>query len=252
MLGKLYMVGAGPGSPDLISLRGWRILQRADVVLYDALVDETLLVDCPANTIKVYVGKRGGKPSVPQLSINQLIVEYAQQYPIVVRLKGGDPFVFGRATEEIDAALQHGIAVELIPGISSALAVPALQGIPLTDRQYSTSFWVLTGTTAEGNFSSDLHLAAQSNATIIVLMGMNKLAAICQVLAQMGKEMLPVAIIQNGTLPTEKIVVGTVSNIVQLATDQQMASPAIIVLGDVVQLRHQMQTIQNSVIEPLP
>ena len=96
MLGKLYMVGAGPGCPDLISLRGWRILQRADVVLYDALVDETLLADCPANAIKVYVGKRGGKPSVPQLSINQLIVEYAQQYPIVVRLKGGDPFVFGR------------------------------------------------------------------------------------------------------------------------------------------------------------
>ena len=163
MKARVSLVGAGPGSADLITIRGLKVLQSADVVLYDALVDKTLLEEIPEHIPIIYVGKRCAKHSFTQDKINQLIVESAFNYGHVVRLKGGDPFVFGRASEEIDYAEYFGLPVEVVPGITSAIAVPASQGIPVTKRGVSSSFWVLTATTKEQEFSKDFELASQSS-----------------------------------------------------------------------------------------
>ena len=233
---KLTLVGAGPGDPDLITLKGVRALREADVVMYDALVHPDLLDHCRPDALKVYVGKRRGAYSCMQEDINPLIVHYAQQYGHVVRLKGGDSFVFGRGYEEVEFARQHGIDTAVVPGLSSSYAVPASAGIPLTTRGVSESFWVVTGTTKAGQLSADLHLAAQSSATVVVLMGMHKLAEIMSVFADHGKTDTPVAIIQNGTLPEERIVVGQVSTIREKAAEGQIDNPAIIVIGEVAAL----------------
>ncbi len=228
---KLTLIGAGPGDPDLITLKGIKALQQAKVVLYDALIHPDLLDHCPESCVKVHVGKRFGKHSCSQDVINYLIVEYAYQHGDVVRLKGGDPYVFGRGYEEVEYAAKHGIESEVIPGISSSYAVPALAGIPLTSRGVSESFWVVTGTTKSYKISGDLVLAAQSTATVVVLMGVNKLPEIVEIYSELGKLSEPIAIIQNGTLPEEKIVTGRISNILPLAQISGIGSPAIIVIG---------------------
>ncbi|GAB4036837.1 uroporphyrinogen-III C-methyltransferase [Spirosoma gilvum] len=233
---KLTLVGAGPGDPDLITVKGIKALKQADVVMYDALVHPDLLEYCRPDALKVYVGKRRGAYSCMQEDINPLIVHYAQQYGHVVRLKGGDSFVFGRGYEEIEYARQHGIATDVVPGLSSSYAVPASAGIPLTTRGLSESFWVVTGTTKDGEFSKDLRLAAQSSATVVVLMGMHKLAQIMAVFAECGQSDTPVAIIQNGTLPEQQVVAGQVSTIVQKTDESGVSNPAIIVVGEVARL----------------
>lgn len=233
---KLTLVGAGPGDPDLITLKGIKALKKAKVVLYDSLAHPSLLDYCPADCIKILVGKRFGKTSCGQEDINNLIVEYANQYGDVVRLKGGDSFIFGRGYEEIIFAAQHGIEAEIIPGISSSYAVPALAGIPLTSRGISESFWVITGTTKSHALSNDLNLAAQSTATVVILMGLHKLDEIVGIYAGIGKIDEPIAIIQNGTLENQKVVTGKISNIQPLAKISEIASPAIIVIGQVAAL----------------
>ncbi|GAB3695846.1 uroporphyrinogen-III C-methyltransferase [Spirosoma flavus] len=233
---KLTLVGAGPGDPDLITVKGIRALQQADVVMYDALVHPDLLNYCRPDALQVYVGKRRGAYSCVQEDINPLIVHYAQQYGHVVRLKGGDSFVFGRGYEEIEYARQHGIQTDVVPGLSSSYAVPASASIPLTTRGISESFWVVTGTTKAGQFSKDLQLAAQSSATVVVLMGMHKLPQIMAVFADCGKQETPVAIIQNGTLPEQRTVFGRVDTIVEHVNQQGIDNPAIIVIGDVALL----------------
>lgn len=231
---KLTLVGAGPGDPDLITVKGINALAEADVVLYDALANEELLKYCPARALKVFVGKRVDRHSYIQEEIHRSIVEYAFTYGHVVRLKGGDPFVFGRGLEEMEFAESFGIETAIVPGISSSYAVPALQRIPLTSRNVSDSFWVLTGTTKEGRLSKDLQLAAQSNATVIILMGTKKLKEITELFIKNNKGNTPVAIVQNGSLPTEKVAIGTVFSILQVAAEKEISSPAIIVIGDVV------------------
>jgi uroporphyrin-III C-methyltransferase len=233
---KLTLVGAGPGDPELITLKGIRALQQADVVMYDALVHPDLLDHCRPDTLKVYVGKRRGAYSCMQEDINPLIVHYAQQYGHVVRLKGGDSFVFGRGYEEVEFARQHGIETAVVPGLSSSYAVPASAGIPLTTRGLSESFWVVTGTTKAGQLSADLRLAAQSSATVVVLMGMHKLAEIMAVFTEEGKTETPVAIIQNGTLPDQQLVVGQVRDIITRVDESGVGNPAIIVVGEVAGL----------------
>ena len=233
---KLTLIGAGPGDPDLITLKGIKALKKAKVVLYDSLAHPSLLNYCPADCIKILVGKRFGKTSCGQEDINNLIVEYANQYGDVVRLKGGDSFIFGRGYEEIIFAAQHGIESEIIPGISSSYAVPALAGIPLTSRGISESFWVITGTTKSHALSNDLNLAAQSTATVVILMGLHKLDEIVGIYAGIGKIDEPIAIIQNGTLENQKVVTGKISNIQPLAKISEIASPAIIVIGQVAAL----------------
>lgn len=233
---KLTLIGAGPGDPDLITLKGIKALQKAKVVLYDSLAHPSLLEYCPADCVKILVGKRYGKTSCGQDDINSLIVEYAAQYGEVVRLKGGDSFVFGRGYEEIVFAQQYGIESEVIPGISSSYAVPALAGIPLTSRGVSESFWVITGTTKSHALSKDVYLAAQSTATVVILMGLHKLDEIVSIYAKLGKIEEPIAIIQNGSMENQKVVTGKISNIQPLAKISEIGSPAIIVIGQVAAL----------------
>lgn len=233
---KVTLVGAGPGDPELITLKGINALKSADVVMYDALVAEELLDYCRPGALKVYVGKRKGAYSCTQEEINPLMVHYARHYGHVVRLKGGDPYVFGRGYEELEYAQQHGLAVDVIPGISSSYAVPAAAGIPLTSRGLSESFWVVTGTLKDGSFSRDLHLAAQSSATVVILMGIHKLPQIAALFTELGKGDVPAAVIQNGTTAEQRAVVGTVGTIVDEVTQAGINNPAVIVVGGVATL----------------
>lgn len=237
---KLTLVGAGPGDPELISLKGIKALSQADVVLYDALVNADLLDYAPADSIKVFVGKRLGKCEYAQKDINDLIVYYALHHGHVVRLKGGDPFVFGRGYEEITHARGFHIETQVVPGISSCIAVPELQHIPLTCRGVNESFWVLTGTTMNHELSKDIHLAAQTSATLVILMGMKNLRQIAGIFHACGKSHTPVAIIQQGTWADEKIVVSTMNSIADLVDEQGLSNPAVIVIGEVVSLHPQL------------
>lgn len=241
----LSLVGAGPGDPELITLKAINTIREADVILYDALVNEALLQYAKPGAVLKFVGKRYGCHSLSQQEINHLIVEYAQSHGHVVRLKGGDPFVFGRAGEEIATAKAAGIPVQVIPGISSALAAPAGQMIPLTSRGVTESFWVTTGTTLTGGISSDLELAAQSTATVIILMAMSRLEAIMEIFTRHGKSEMPVAIIQDSTTEKEKMVIGTVKDIIFKSQYAGMANPAVIVIGEVVRLRDFTGTVQE-------
>jgi uroporphyrin-III C-methyltransferase len=242
---RITLVGAGPGDADLITVKAIKALKTADVVLYDALVNEELLDYAPENSTKVYVGKRSGDHTFSQDAINNLMVDYAKNYGHVVRLKGGDPFVFGRGYEELIIAAAHNIPASVIPGISSSIAVPELQQIPVTHRGLSESFWVVTGTTANGKISNDLIDASRSNATVVVLMGIHKLAEITEIFKSHGKNKLPVAVIQSGSTDDEKIAVATVDTIVNAVEESKISSPAIIVLGEVVSLHPKFQLIQK-------
>ncbi len=242
--GKLTVVGAGPGDVDLITLKAVKALQTADVVLYDALVNADLLAYAPGAE-HIFVGKRKGCYRYQQAQINDLIVQRGQEGKHVVRLKGGDSFVFGRGAEEMEFAAQHGLDVAMVPGISSSLAVPAHQNIPVTKRGSSESFWVITGTTKEHKLSNDVALAAKSSATIVILMGMAKLSEIMELFKNEGKSKTPVAIIQEGTTKNEKIGVGTVATIEAKAKERQLSNPAIIVIGEVVNHRNQIMAIQK-------
>ncbi|QEM10501.1 uroporphyrinogen-III C-methyltransferase [Mucilaginibacter rubeus] len=242
---RITLVGAGPGDADLITLKAIKALKTADVVLYDALVNEDLLEYAPENSTKVYVGKRSGDHAFSQEAINNLMVDYAKNYGHVVRLKGGDPFVFGRGYEELLIAAEHSIPASVIPGISSSVAVPELQQIPVTHRGLSESFWVVTGTTANGKISNDLIDASRSNATVVVLMGIHKLAEITEIFKLQGKNKLPVAVIQNGSTAEEKIAVATVDTIVSAVEENKISSPALIVFGEVVSLHPKFQLIKE-------
>ena len=231
---KLTLVGAGPGDPELITLKAIKAIQQADIILYDALVAQPILDFIPVGTPALAVGKRAGSHSYKQEDINELIVEFAYLYGHVVRLKGGDPFVFGRGGEELEFAARHGLSTQVVPGISSAVAVPAALNIPVTSRGYSESFWVVTGTTMSGEISNDITLAAKSTATVVILMGLNKLKEIMQVFQANGKSETPVAIIQNGTLTDQKHVIGRVTTIEELVQRNKIGSPAIIIVGEVV------------------
>ncbi len=232
---KVTLLGAGPGDPELLTLKAVIALNDADVVLYDSLVNVEILKHAN-RALLVFVGKRKGNHSHTQDEINELIVNYAKEFGHVVRVKGGDPFVFGRGKEEEIYAQECGIETAIIPGISSSVAVPASVGIPVTARGIAESFWVITGTTSDRELSKDLSLAAQSSATVVVLMGMSKLAEIAEIYKSVGKADLPVAIIQDGTKSEQKEVVGTIENILEISQNQGIGAPAVIVIGEVVHL----------------
>lgn len=233
---KISLVGAGPGDPELITLKAIKALQSADVVLYDALISKELLDYAPNTAQRVFVGKRAGYRRFEQSEINDMLVEYAQASGHVVRLKGGDPFVFGRGHEELAYAQKYGVEVQLIPGISSVASVPGLQHIPLTKRGINDSFWVLTATKTGGFLTPDLYQAAQSDATIVIFMGLRKLKEIVEIFEQYGKAETPVAVIQSGSTPQEKIALGTVESIEQAVKKGGISTPALIVIGEVVRL----------------
>ncbi|MDE1208337.1 uroporphyrinogen-III C-methyltransferase [Tenacibaculum larymnensis] len=245
---KLTVVGAGPGDADLITLKAIKVLEQADVVLYDALVNNELLEYVNPSAEVIFVGKRRGCYRYQQEQINELIVARGFSHGHVVRLKGGDPFIFGRGSEEMEYAAKHGLEVAVVPGISSSLAVPAYQNIPLTKRGSSESFWVITGTTKQHQLSNDVALAAKSSATVVILMGMGKLSEIIHLFKEEGKNELPVAIIQNGTTPEEKIGIGTVDTIEEVVAKNNLSNPAIIVLGEVVNHRQQLLQVQQEAV----
>jgi len=248
---KLTVIGAGPGDVDLITVKAIKVLKTADVVLYDALVNEELLTYINPEAEQVFVGKRRGCYAYQQEQINDLIVSRAKSSGHVVRLKGGDPFIFGRGAEEMEYAAGFGLEVDVVPGISSSVAVAAYQNIPLTKRGCAESFWVITGTTKNHEISSDIELAAKSNATVVVLMGMSKLSKIVELFKAERKESLPVAIIQKGTTANEKVGVGTVNTIESIVAEKELKNPAIIVLGEVVTHRQLLLDIKAQYVNEL-
>lgn len=245
---RVTLVGAGPGDAELLTIKGLKAITSADAVLYDALVSEDILRLIPATTPSQCVGKRAGAHACSQDEINSLIVAFAFRYGHVVRLKGGDPFVFGRGAEELEYAASHGLKTSVVPGISSAIAVPESVNIPVTARGISESFWVITGTTRDGAISDDIALAARSSATVVILMGLNKLPRIMEAFADAGRATASVAIVQNGTLPTQRVITGTVSNILALSQAADMRSPSIIVIGEVVNYMHALNALTQEVI----
>lgn len=244
---KITVVGAGPGDPELISVKGVKALKSADVILYDALVDERLLQHAKRESIKVYVGNPSGDESFSQDVVNQLMIDYALNFGHVVRLKGGDLFVFGRGYEEVDYAASYSIQATIVPGISSAISVPGLQGIPVTHRGVSESLWILSGTDAEGKLSEELVDAAQSKATVVVLLGYKKLPDIVKIYQEAGKGRLPVAVIQNGSMANEKIALGLVNTIEEVAEENQIDSsgPVLLIFGSTVALHNDFQHIRH-------
>ncbi len=231
---KVILVGAGPGDIELITVKGLKAIKKADVILYDALVNTEFLDFAKPETKCVYVGKRFNDHKYSQLEINQMLVEYAYEYGTVVRLKGGDPYVFGRGAEEITFVESRGVETEMISGISSALAVPASHGVSLTKRGVSQSFWVITGTTSSGDVSQDIALAAQSSATLVVLMGLRNFGLIINEIKKHRHKYTPFAIIQNGSLPNETILIDTIANYKNVIDAIDFKAPGIIVIGDVV------------------
>ncbi|WP_224483909.1 uroporphyrinogen-III C-methyltransferase [Robertkochia aurantiaca] len=244
---KVTLLGAGPGDPELITLKGLKALGTADVVLYDALIDKQLLRFVPRGAELIFVGKRKGCYAYQQDQINELMVSRAESHGHVVRLKGGDPFVFGRGAEEMTYVKERGIPVTVIPGLSSALSVPALQSIPMTQRKVSESFWVITGTTRDHELSADIQLAARSTATVVILMGMSRLNDICELFCACGRGGTPMAVIQNGTMPDERIVTGPVRYMPEMVREEKIANPAVIVIGDVVNHRHEITALKEKI-----
>ncbi len=252
-LPTISLVGAGPGDPDLITRAGLKALQTADVVLYDALISTELLEETPAHCQRIFVGKRAGCHAMKQEEINEMLVTAALEYGHAVRLKGGDPFVFGRGQEEKAHAEARGIAVRVIPGISSCISLPALQGVAPTSRGYADSFWVLTAHTRDGGLSEDLLLAPRTGATVIILMGLGRLDQICALWAAEGKGNLPAMVIQNGSCPNERAWVGTVNDIAERVAAERDKGPGIIVLGQTVRQHPAFQRrILASVAEASP
>jgi len=241
---QVTLVGAGPGDSDLITLKGLKAIRDADVILYDALVNEELLDHARPSCAKIYVGKRAERLSTSQDHINQLMVDCALAHGHVVRLKGGDPFVFGRGGEELDYVRRFGIQTAVVPGISSSVGLTGLQKIPLTYRGLSESFWVITGSTSDGRLSDDLYKAVQTDATVVVLMGFAKLPQIVDLYQQYGRGGLPIALIQNGSLPNERIALGTVDTILEETARNGVGVPAVIVIGEVV-AKHEAFSMDN-------
>jgi uroporphyrin-III C-methyltransferase len=240
---KITLVGAGPGDIELITLKGINALKTANVVLFDALVNKELLDFAPKDAVKIYVGKRNHNHAYTQEQINTLIVDMAYTYGHVVRLKGGDSFVFGRGQEELNYANVFNIETSVVPGISSSISVPALAGIPVTHRGVSESFWVITGTTKDNQLSQDVLLAAKTNATVVILMGLGKLKEIADIFAKEGKANTAIALIQDGSLPTQKVAVGTINTIIGIAEENQIKAPAVIVIGEVVEQHQEFEAI---------
>lgn len=239
-VGKVYLVGAGPGDPGLLTVRGLELLRKAEVVIYDRLVNPVLLEELPSGAVRIFAGKLTGSHSLPQEEINKLLIGQARRGKQVVRLKGGDPFVFGRGGEEAEALVSAGIPFEIVPGISSALAVPAYAGIPLTHRGMSSSFAVITGHEAcKAQGSVNWKRLATSVDTLVILMGLKNLPVIVgELLAHGRSPETPVALIRWGTTEKQETVTGTLADIVDKAA--ALRPPVVVVIGEVVSFTREL------------
>ena len=246
--GRVYLVGAGPGDPGLMTVRGLEELRRAGVIIYDRLVNPALLDEASADALRIFAGKRAGAHCLPQAEINALLIEQARRGRVVVRLKGGDPFVFGRGGEEALALADAGVPFEIVPGVSAAVAVPAYAGIPVTHRGLASSFAVVTGHEDPGKAEPDVDWArlATSVDTIVVLMGARSLPRIAAELVAHGRPAATsVALIRWGTTEAQETVVGTLADIATRAAAMALAPPVLAVIGPVVQLRDRLAWVAS-------
>lgn len=246
--GKVYLIGAGPGDPGLITVKGMACLEKADVIVYDRLLDESLLANTRQGAEKIYVGKASSEHTMPQSEINELLVQKAKEGKNVVRLKGGDPFVLGRGGEEAEELAKNQITFEVVPGVTSAIAVPAYAGIPVTHRTLASSFAVVTGHEDPTKVDSSINWEKLSTGvdTLIFLMGMQNLPEIVTKLLEHGKAIdTPVAVIKEGTKPQQKTVVGSLKDIVSRVKQSALTPPAIVVVGEVVKLREIIRWFDN-------
>ena len=236
--GKVYLVGAGPGDPKLLTLRAAELLGKADIVIYDRLVGKSILKLAPKTARKIYVGKRSGKHEVPQDKINELLISCASEGKRIVRLKGGDPFLFGRGGEEAETLAENHIDFEIVSGVTSAVATPEYAGIPLTHREYASSVAIVTGHRA-GDTGKPVNWNKLATAvdTIVILMGMESLEAIVKKLTEAGLDQeKPVAIVEQGTTKNQRSFVGKLNTIVDEAKKNDVKPPAVIVIGEVAEL----------------
>ena len=239
--GEVYVVGAGPGDPDLLTLKALQLMQQADIVLYDNLVSSEILDRARRDATKLYVGKKGGGDSTAQESINDKLVRLAQEGHRVCRLKGGDPFVFGRGGEEIESLIEAKIPFQVVPGISAANGCAAYAGIPLTHRDYSQSVRFVTGHPKNGQVDLNWQEFAHKNQTIVFYMGLGGLANICEQLIQHGRDTsTPIAIVASGTTPNQKVVVGDLGDIATRVESAQLSRPTLIIVGEVVAFREKI------------
>ncbi len=239
MGGKVYIVGAGPGKKELLTLKAYEVLKNADVILHDELIGDVLEVLRETKAEVINVGKRKGKHRMAQEEINRLLVEYAKKGKNVVRLKGGDPFIFGRGGEEAEHLAKHGVDFEVVPGVTSAVAVPAAACIPVTHRRYDPAVVFITGT--ESRERLNWKALAELNATIVVLMGVGNLRKICNNLIEFGKDpSTPVAVIERGFSDEQRVITGNLADIADKAERMGVKPPAIIVIGDVVKLKDKL------------
>lgn len=256
-VGKVYLVGAGPGDPDLITVKGLRCIREADVIVYDRLINKELLEEARNGVELIYCGKLPKHHTLQQETINRLLVSHAKQGKIVTRLKGGDPFIFGRGGEEAVELANHQIPFEIVPGITSGSAASAYAGIPLTHREYSGSVAFITGHLKTGEVEQcKWEALAKGIDTLAIYMGVSQLPLIVEQLIHFGKKPdTPIALIQWGTTRKQRTVTGTLETIVELASEQQIENPAMIIIGEVVTMREQIkwfeQTLKNEVQEVL-
>jgi len=240
-VGEVYIVGAGPGDPELLTFKALRLMQQADIVYYDALVSPQVLDLCRRDADKVFVGKKRSNHAIAQLGINELLVNSAKEGCRVVRLKGGDPFIFGRGGEEIESLRAHSIPYQVVPGITAANAAASYAGIPLTHRDHSQSVRFVTGFLKAGAPNSNFKSFLNTNETVVFYMGLHSLARLTTGLIDAGRSSdTPIAIVSNASMPNQQVLTGTLADIVELQEKNQLPTPALLIMGDVVALHHDL------------